>query len=69
MLLYATFVLRDVSKITEKVRTAVDKINQAIISPVKMIQTIFDYLKPYIQNLREKSSKIRSRKRSNEQDE
>lgn len=68
-LMYMAFVLRDVAKVTEKVRSLVDKVNDVVLSPMRMLNTIFDQLKPFIESLRERGQKIRSRKRPHEEDE
>ena len=68
-LTYATFVLRDLSRVMHDVEEITDKVNEYILSPMRIANAIFENLKPFIAAFREKSGKIiRSRKHPEEQE-
>lgn len=62
-LMYAIFVLRDVSKITDKVTDIVDRVNDVVVAPLKFLHMFMDHVKPFIDKMREKGAK---RKRDEE---
>lgn len=48
-LIYLILVLRDASKIIEKARDTVEKVNTFVIKPVKLATLIVDYIRPIIE--------------------
>lgn len=50
-LIYLILVLRDASKIIEKARDTVEKVNAFIIKPVKLATMVFEQIKPLIERV------------------
>lgn len=48
-LIYLILILRDVSKMLEKVRETVERINTFILKPVSLASTIVDHVRPMIE--------------------
>ncbi|MBI4994037.1 hypothetical protein HZC21_00105 [Candidatus Peregrinibacteria bacterium] len=48
-LIYLILILRDTSKMLEKVRETVDKVNMFILKPVSLASTIVDHVRPLIE--------------------
>lgn len=48
-LIYLILILRDASKMIEKVRETVDKVNTFILKPVSLAATIVDHVRPLIE--------------------
>lgn len=48
-LIYLIFILRDASKMIEKIRTTVERVNSFILKPVSLASTIVDHIRPYIE--------------------
>lgn len=48
-LIYIILVLRDTSKILEKGRDTVEKINSFVVKPVQLISTIIEQVRPMIE--------------------
>ncbi|MBP7898974.1 MAG: DUF948 domain-containing protein [Candidatus Gracilibacteria bacterium] len=67
-LLYATFILRDVSKMTEDAKEVTDKVNQIVISPLRMMNTLMEHLKPILDSVKTKVEEKQRRRRRNEDD-
>lgn len=53
-LIYLILILRDVSKILEKVRDTVDRVNAFIIKPVSLAASIVDHIRPLIEAVLER---------------
>ena len=49
-LLYLILVLRDSSKILDKVRDTTEKVNDFVVKPVKLATTLIDHLKPILES-------------------
>lgn len=49
VLMYLILVLRDTSKILEKGRDTVEKINTFVVKPVHLVTTIIDQVRPLIE--------------------
>lgn len=58
-LVYFILILRDVSKMLEKVRDTVDRVNAFIIKPVSLAATIMDHVRPLIEGALEARTKKR----------
>lgn len=56
-LLYLILVLRDASKIVEKAKDTVEKVNAFVVKPVKFASLLFDQLRPLIERMVEGHSK------------
>jgi hypothetical protein len=56
-LFYLVFILRDVSKITDKAKDTTDTLSEYVLSPVKFIFGVYEKLEPIIENLIEKAKK------------
>lgn len=48
-LIYLILILRDCSKMLEKIRETVDRLNAFIIKPVTLAATIMDHVRPLIE--------------------
>lgn len=53
-LVYLILILRDASKMVEKIRDTTDKVNTFILKPVGLAASIVDHIRPMIENLLEK---------------
>ncbi|MEK7172023.1 MAG: hypothetical protein AAB739_03885 [Patescibacteria group bacterium] len=62
-LIYLILILRDTSKMLEKVRETVDKVNMFILKPVSLASTIVDHIRPFIESALEKRSEHGKRKK------
>ncbi|MBI2453772.1 hypothetical protein HYV58_01180 [Candidatus Peregrinibacteria bacterium] len=60
-LIYLILILRDVSKMLEKVRETVERINAFIIKPVSLAASIVDHIRPLIETALE--DKVAERKK------
>lgn len=47
-LIYLILVLRDASKILDKTRDTVEKINMIVVKPVKLVATIVEHVRPMV---------------------
>lgn len=56
-LFYLIFILRDVSKITDKAKDTTDALSAYVLSPVKFFYGLYEKLEPLIEALVEKYSK------------
>lgn len=68
-LLYLTFVLRDISKVTHGVHEVTEKVNQLILSPFKILNTLFEHIGPFIEMLRQKATNSTSSKKKGKKGE
>ena len=48
-LIYLILILRDASKMLEKIRDTVDKVNSFIVKPVSLAASIVDHVRPLIE--------------------
>lgn len=53
-LIYLILILRDTSKMLEKVRETVEKVNMFILKPVSLASTIVDHVRPLIESALER---------------
>lgn len=56
-LIYLMFILRDVVKVTDQVKTLVDNINTYIAKPIMLTKSIIEFVTPFIHGAEEKISK------------
>ncbi|MEK7545265.1 MAG: DUF948 domain-containing protein [Patescibacteria group bacterium] len=68
-LMYLTFVLRDVSKVTHGIEEVTEKINQLVLTPFKILNTLFEHIGPFIEMLRSKASNVSSSKKKGKRGE
>ena len=61
-LIYLLFILRDSTKIADKVRDVVDKVDRYITKPILLTKSVVEFITPFIQGAEEKITKKRSRK-------
>lgn len=50
MIIYLILIFRDVSKMLEKIRDTVDKVNTFVVKPVSLVSSIVDHIKPLIES-------------------
>lgn len=65
-LIYMILILRDTSKMLEKIRDTVEKINTFILKPVSLASSIVEHVKPLIESVLERrteASEHRSRRK------
>ena len=62
-LIYLILILRDTSKMLEKVRTTVEKVNMFILKPVSLASTIVDHIRPFIEAALERRSEHGKKKK------
>lgn len=62
-LIYLILILRDASKMIEKVRATVERINAFVIKPVALASSIVDHIRPFIEAALEKRSSIIGRRK------
>lgn len=62
-LIYLILILRDASKMIEKVRDTVEKVNTLVLKPVSIVSSIVDHLRPYIEAALERKVEKETRKR------
>lgn len=53
-LMYLIMILRDVTKVVDNTKEITEKVNEYIVSPVKIATTIAGYMKPIIEALQER---------------
>lgn len=61
-LIYMILILRDTSKMLEKVRETVDRVNTVIIKPVNIVSSIVDHVKPLIESAIERRAQKRGKR-------
>ncbi len=61
-LIYLILILRDVSKMLEKIRETVDRVNTFILKPVSLASSIVDHVRPLIESALEKRGEGRKRR-------
>ncbi len=49
-LIYLMFILRDVSKVTDKVKEIAEKIDRTITKPILLTKSIIEFVSPFIQS-------------------
>ncbi len=49
-LIYLMFILRDFSKISDKVKEIAEKIDRTIMKPILLTKTIVEFVSPFIQS-------------------
>lgn len=57
-LFYLIFILRDLSKATENVRETTEKVNEYIISPIKVASAVIDKAKPFYDSFMAKKEEV-----------
>lgn len=57
-LFYLILILRDASKMTEQVRETADRINEYILSPLRIVNTLVEKFKPYFDSFAEKKEEM-----------
>ncbi len=62
-LIYLILILRDASKMLEKIRETVERVNAFILKPVSLASSIVDHVRPYIEAALERRTESK-RKRS-----
>lgn len=62
-LIYLILILRDTSKMLEKVRDTVERINTFILKPVSLASTIVDHVRPLIESALERREEHHKKKR------
>lgn len=65
-LLYLIFILRDTSKMTQDAREVTDKVNQIVVSPLKMIGYFMDQAKPIVDSVKRKVAEKQRKRRKDE---
>jgi hypothetical protein len=61
-LIYLMFILRDVTKIADRVKEVADKVDRYITKPILMTKSIIEFVGPFIEGAEEKLSKRRKKK-------
>ncbi|MBI2638441.1 hypothetical protein HYW83_02520 [Candidatus Peregrinibacteria bacterium] len=62
-LIYLILILRDASKMLEKIRETVERVNSFILKPVSLASSIVDHVRPYIEAALERKGGGESKKR------
>lgn len=65
-IMYGIFILRDVSKMTQDAREVTDKVNQIVISPLRVVSSLIEHAMPFINSVK---SKVEERRRHRDEDE
>lgn len=63
MIFYLILILRDVSKITDKIAIIVNRIHSTIVEPLKALDFIFEKSRPYIETITEEFFKKKGKKK------
>lgn len=62
-LIYLMFILRDVTKIADKAREVVDKVDRYITKPILMTKSIIEFVGPFVEGAEKKlASKKKGKK-------
>lgn len=56
-LIYLMFILRDVTKIADKVKDIAEKVDTYITKPILLTRSVLEFVTPFIQGAEEKLSK------------
>lgn len=62
-LIYLILILRDASKVIEKVRDTVEKVNTFILKPVSLATTIVEHVRPLIESVLERRTAEHKKKK------
>ncbi|MBP9718323.1 hypothetical protein KBD59_03435 [Candidatus Gracilibacteria bacterium] len=63
-IIYLIFILRDSSKVVERVRETVDRVNNMIIKPVTLVGSIVDHVRPLIESAINRVGRSQEKKHS-----
>lgn len=58
-LIYLMFILRDVVKVTDQVKTLVDKVNTYVTKPLLLTKSIIEFVGPFVKNAEERINRRR----------
>lgn len=58
-LIYLMFILRDVVKVTDQVKTLVDKVNTYVTKPLLLTKSIVEFVGPFVKNAEERINRRR----------
>ena len=61
-LIYLILILRDASKMLEKIRETVERVNAFILKPVSLASSIVDHVRPYIEAALERRGESKKRR-------
>lgn len=61
-LIYLILILRDASKMLEKIRETVDRVNAFILKPVSLASSIVDHVRPYIESALERRGESKKKR-------
>lgn len=61
-LFYLIIILRDTSKVTEQVRETADKLNEYLLSPLRIVGTLVEKFRPYFDSFVEKREEMAAKK-------
>jgi hypothetical protein len=56
-LIYLLFILRDVVKVTDQVKSVVEKVDTYITKPILMTKSIIEFISPFIMGAQERMSR------------
>ncbi|MFA5947656.1 MAG: hypothetical protein WC806_01625 [Candidatus Gracilibacteria bacterium] len=62
LIFYAILILRDSSKVVDKVSDVVDRVHSTIVEPLKAVDFLVEKLKPYVEMILEKREKSKKKK-------
>jgi predicted PurR-regulated permease PerM len=61
-LVYLLFILRDVTKIADKFREVIDKVDRYITKPILLTKSVIEFITPFIQGAEERVSKKKTKR-------
>lgn len=61
-LIYLILILRDLSKMLEKIRETVDRVNAFILKPVSLASSIVDHVRPLIESALERRGESKKKR-------
>ena len=53
-IVYLTHILRDVSRVTQRIESLTEKVNDVVLSPIKVLGALFENIGPWVEILRKK---------------
>lgn len=56
-LIYLLFILRDVVKVTDQIKSLVEKVDTYITKPILMTKSIIEFISPFISGAQERMSR------------
>jgi len=56
-LIYLLFILRDVVKVTDQIKSVVEKVDTYITKPILMTKSIIEFIAPFISGAQERMSR------------